>query len=190
MYRILLSLLPCLLVLGCGTSAPSYYTLSAKGVIPKGNGIGIGVGVGPVILAEYLNRQNLVVKTSENHIEVSENHHWAGDLNHSISRVISRNLGRELQTGNVYTYPWTRDSDMNYQVSIDIREFVAGHDGHAHLDATWRVFALPGRRMVVSKNFLESEPIATGTFEAMVAAQSELLARLSDDIATEIRKHQ
>jgi len=172
---------------GCSSGPSNYYTLSASGPSPTGGGVGIGVG--PVILAEYMNRSNLVVKTGPNRMEVAENHQWAGDLQHSISRVLSINLGRELRTGNVRTYPWTRDSDVDFQVSMDIREFVADHEGYAQLEASWRIYALPSRKMVGSRTFTGNEPISSGDFESVVAAQSKLLERLSHDIAKEIRKH-
>ena len=173
--------------MGCGTGHPSFYTLSSEGPSPTGGGTGIGVG--PVILAEYVDRTNLVVKTSANKMEVAENHRWAGDLDHSIARVLSINLGRKLNTGNIRTYPWARDSEVDYQVAMDIREFIAGDDGYAHLEASWRIYALPSRRLVTSSTFVGKEPIATEDFEVMVAAQSKLLGRLSDDIAKAIRKN-
>jgi uncharacterized lipoprotein YmbA len=107
---------------GCGSTYPTFYTLSAEGPSPSGGGVAIGVG--PVILAEYVNRSNLVVKTSANKMEIAKDHRWAGDLDYSISRVLSINLGRKLKTGNVRTYPWSRDSEVDYQVAMDIREFL------------------------------------------------------------------
>ncbi|MEY3394860.1 MAG: hypothetical protein RL346_1096 [Verrucomicrobiota bacterium] len=188
MNRICMVFIPILMLLGCGTSTPTFYTLSAMGSGPTGGGLGIGVG--PVILAEYLNRQNLMVKTSENQIEASANHLWAGDLRHSVSRVISVNLGSELNTGNVRSYPWRGDGEIDYQVTMDIHEFVAANDGYAHLHASWRVFAMPERRLVSSETFVAREPVKETTFEAMIAAQSRLLARFSNVIADCIRKHQ
>ena len=170
----------------CGNPYPEFYTLTPEGPSPSGGGTGIGVG--PIILAEYVDRQNLVIQTSPNKMEVAEFHLWAGDLDHSIARVVSINLGRRLQTGNVRTYPWLRDSEIDYQVTMDIRDFIAGADGYAHIEASWRVYALPGRNMIASRTFSGKESIATEDFEAMAAAQSRLLARLSEDIAKVIRK--
>jgi uncharacterized lipoprotein YmbA len=103
--------------------------------------------------------------------------------------VVSINLGRKLNTGNLRSYPWERDSEINYQVAMDIRQFFAGHDGHAHIEASWRIYELPSRRLIGSNTFVGKEPIASGDFEAMVAAQSKLLGRLSDEIAARIRKN-
>jgi uncharacterized lipoprotein YmbA len=147
----------------------------------------MGIGVGPVILADYVDRTNLVVQTSPHKIEVAENHLWAGDLDNSIARVVSINLGRRLHTGDIRTYPWLRDSEIDYQVTMDIREFVAGADGYAHIEASWRVYSLPARKLVASRTFTGKEPIASDDFEAMVVAQSKLVGRLSADIAAGIR---
>lgn len=187
MKRIFLIFVAILMFVGCGSRHPSFYTLSAEG--PGQSGGGIGIGVGPVILAEYVNRSNLVVQTSANQIEVAQDHLWAGNLDHSISRVVSINLSRNLMTGNIRTYPWSRDSELDYQVAMDVREFVAGHDGYARLQASWRVYALPSRRMVGKNTFTGEEPISSGDFESMVAAQSRLLGKLSEEIAQEIRKN-
>lgn len=184
--RFIIPLFCAIFLLGCGgANYPTFYTLSAEGPTPSGGGLGIGVG--PVILAEYVDRQNLVVQTGPNKMEVAENHRWAGDLDNSVARVISINLGRQLGTGDIRTYPWLRDSEIDYQIAMDIREFVAGADGYARIEASWRVYSLPGRGLKASSTFSGREPIESETFEAMVAAQSRLLARLSKDIANAIR---
>lgn len=184
--RIFLLFITGWLVAGCGSGYPTFYTLSAEGSIPSSKGVGIGVG--PVILAEYLDRPNLVIKTGANRIEVAEKHLWAGDLDDSISRVLSVNLGRELNTGNVRVYPWTSDREIDFQIAMDVSEFIAADDGYVYLNASWRIYSLPGRRMIGSDTFAGKEPISRENFDSMVAAQSRLLGRLSKDIATGIRK--
>lgn len=183
-FPILLSLL--VLLAGCAARYPDFYTLSPEGPSPTGGGIGIGVG--PVVLAEYVDRQNLVIQTGPNKMEISEFDLWSGDLDNSIARVLSINIGRRLGSGNTRTYPWQRDSEIDYQIAMDIREFIAGADGYAHIEASWRIYALPARNLAASKTFVGKEPIATEDFEAVVAAQSVLLGRLSEDIANSIRK--
>ena len=174
------------LTVGCRSPYPNFYTLSAEGPTPAGGGIGIGVG--PIILAEYFDRDNLVIQTGPNRLEVSEFDLWSGDLDNSISRVLSINIGRRLGTGNVRSYPWQRDSEIDYQVAIDLRDFIAGDDGYAHIEASWRIYALPGRNLVASKTFTAKEAIEKADFEAVVAAQSRLLGALAADIAGGIGK--
>ncbi len=170
---------------GCGNPTPTFYKLSAEGPLPSGGGTGIGVG--PISLAEYVDRQNIVVQSGPNKLELAESHLWAGDLDNSVARVVATNLGRRLKSGNVRTYPWQRDSEIDWQVAIDIREFIAGDDGYAHIEASWRLYSLPGSKLVRSKTFIAQEPVESEDFEAVVAAQSKLLGDLSDDIAAGIR---
>lgn len=172
---------------GCSSPVPTFYILSAEGKLPPGGGTGIGVG--PVTLAEYVDRQNLVIQTTPNTLELAESHLWAGDLDDSVARVLATNIGRRLNTGNVRTYPWRKDSEIDYQVSMDIREFIAGADGFAQIEATWRVYKMPGSRQVVSKTFVGREPVESETYEAVVAAQSRLLGKLSEEIAIAIRNN-
>lgn len=143
--------------------------------------------MGPVVLAEYINRPNLVLQESENAISVASDHRWAGDLAAGVSRVMAANLGRRLNTGNVQAYPWQRDNEIDHQVVIDIRQLHGGADGYAIIEASYRVYSLPGRNLVVSKNFTAKEPLEKDGYESLVAAESRLLARLADVISAAMR---
>ncbi|NNC90106.1 MAG: membrane integrity-associated transporter subunit PqiC [Akkermansiaceae bacterium] len=172
--------LAALVLAGCGT-ADRYYLLTAAGPAPSGGGRGIGVG--PVSVAEYLNRSNMVFQSGGNQLEVAENHHWAGDLEKSIASVMAANLGRELGTGNVQVYPWDRDGELSYQVVIDVRQFHGSADGGAILEAGWRVYSLPGSRLVASRSSTLQEPLERDGFDALAAAESRLLMRLAREVA-------
>ena len=136
----LLILLVAVLVSGCAQPSKTFYVLTAGGPVPSGGGVGIGVG--PVTLAEYINRPNLVIQQAPNQLAVAEDHRWAGDLSASIARVTAANLGRELKTGNVRTYPWLHDEEIRYQVSLDVRQLHSEQDGYAVIEAGWRVSEL------------------------------------------------
>ena len=95
MFRILLRLcFVCAIALPFFQSscapAKSYYLLTPEGPAPSGGGRGIGVG--PVSLAAYLDRPNLVFREGSNRFAVAESHRWAGDLEDNISSVLAANL--------------------------------------------------------------------------------------------------
>ena len=115
-----------LLAAGCATPK-SYYVLTAEGSAPAGGGTAIGVG--PVSLAGYLDRTNLVFQEGGNRMSVAESHRWAGDLEENIARVTATNVGRRLGTGNIRTYPWGSDGELRYQVTLDIRQLHGTADG-------------------------------------------------------------
>ena len=173
-----------LVVTSCA-SPKSFYVLNAEGPPPSGGGT--GVGVGPVSLAGYLDRPNLVFQEGGNRMSIAESHRWAGDLEENIARVTATNLGRKLGTGNVRVYPWGADGELRYQVSLDIRQLHGTADGDAVLDAAWRVYSLPDRRMIASKSWSGVEPLAADGYDEMAAAESRLLARLAGEIAATLR---
>jgi len=174
-----------LLLAGCMAGSKSFYVLTADGPAPSGGGVGIGVG--PITLAEYIDRSNLVIAQSANQLAVAENHRWAGDLSASITRVTAANLGRHLHTGNVRTYPWRNDGELSYQITLDIRQLHGGADGYAVIEAGWRAYALPERKLKASRTFVDREALGADGYPALVAAQSRLLSRLAADVAAGLK---
>ncbi|MEP4076859.1 PqiC family protein [Haloferula sp.] len=164
--------------------AKSYYLLTPEGPAPSGGGRGIGVG--PVSIAAYLDRPNLVFREGSNRFAVAESHRWAGDLEDNISSVLAANLGRRLGTGNVRTYPWADDSGLRYQISIDVRQLHGTSEGDAFIEAAWRVYSLPDRRMTTSKSWSGAEPLQGDGYDQLAAAESRLLARLAAEIAASL----
>jgi len=174
-------LIAVLLLAGCATSSKSFYVLTTDGPAPSGGGAGIGVG--PVTLAEYIDRPNLVLAENPNQLSIAEDHRWAGDLSSSIARVTATNLGRRIHTGNVRTYPWKDDDGLTYQITLDIRQFHGGGDGYAVIEAGWRAYSLPDRKLKASRTFVDREALASDGYQPLVAAESRLLSRLAADIA-------
>lgn len=181
----LLILVSALLLAACAGPGKSYYVLTANGSVPTGGGVGIGVG--PVTLAEYLDRANLVTQESPNQLGVASDHRWAGDLTENISRVTAANLGLALRTGNVRTYPWQSDSELRYQVTLDVRQLHSGSDGYAVCEIGWRAYSLPDRRLRASKTFTDREALEADGYNSSVAAQSRLIGRLAENIASSLR---
>ena len=97
-------------------------------------------------------------------------------------------LYTEVKTGSVRVYPWQRDGEIERQVTIDIRQLHGGADGYAVLEAGWRIYQLPERKLVASRTFVAREELTADGYPALVAAQSRLLAKLADDIAAGMRR--
>jgi uncharacterized protein len=187
------------LLAACAAGSKSFYVLTSDGPAPSGGGPGIGVG--PVTLAEYIDRPNLVIAESENQLAVAEDHRWAGDLASSIARVTAANLGRRLGTGNVRTYPWQGDEGIRYQITLDVRQLHGGADGYAVIEAGWRAYSLPDRdreplaadgsrprapSWTASPRSPPSRRLLRGGAARDVAAQSRLLvARLADGVTSQ-----
>ncbi len=176
-----------LFAVGAGCKTPtSFYVLSAEGAAPNRQG-GIGIGVGPVNLASYLDRKNLVMMEGGQKLLIAESHVWGGDLAEDISRVLAVNLGRGLNSGSVRSYPWQTDAGLRYEMTVDIRKFHGNNEGDAVLEAGWTVYSLPERTLVKTQTWSGTEPLEKDGYEALAAAESRLLARLADAMANNLR---
>jgi len=184
-FLVICSLISYFIFSSCsGPGEHKYYLLSPSGEATTKQGVRIGVG--PVITAAYLDRSYLVFQTSDNTLDVNENHEWAGDLSSEISRVLGTNIGRKVNSINIQSYPWNKESELDYQIAIDIKRFHGTNNGNALLEASWRIYKLPGSRQITSKSITMTEPLETDGFESLAAAQSRLLDRLSVKIASSL----
>lgn len=178
-------LLASLLALSSCSTQRSYYVLSPAGPAPSGGGIGIGIG--PITMADYLvERPYLVFQSSPNRMELSDDHVWGGDLTNDFTRVLASNIGRRKNTGNTRIYPWEREKELKYQVTVEVRQFHGTHDGDAVLEASWRVYSLPDSRMITSKTSTIREPLSKDGFEELAATQSRLIDKLAAEIAKKL----
>ena len=184
-FRFLLLLTTILAISGVVSckSAPakSFYVLTADGPVPSGSGAGIGVG--PVLVAGYIDRPNLVMQESGHRLAVAESHRWAGKLEENLARVLSTNLGRRLNTGNIRSYPWDTDEGLKYQVTVDLHQLHGNADGDAFLEASWRVYSLPDRKLLTTRSWSGTEALKADGYDELVAAESRLVSQLATEIA-------
>jgi uncharacterized lipoprotein YmbA len=160
----------------------SFYVLKATGPAPARSGIGLGIG--PVSFTPYLvERPNLVFQSSGNRLEFTDDHQWAGDLEGDFTRVLATNLGRRMGTGNLRTYPWQRESDLNYQITVDVVRFQGAGNGESVLEANWRAYRLPGSALIASANTTVRDDLERDGFDELAASQSRLVDKLAAVIA-------
>ena len=79
-----------LLLGACASSPPSsFYLLTPMSAAPAVRGSGPIVGVGPVRLADYLDRPQIVSRAAPNRLQVSEVHRWGGSLQDNLLLVLA-----------------------------------------------------------------------------------------------------
>lgn len=191
MRRILAAAL-LLVIAGCSQSPPTeFYTLSGMQLPPGGlSAPRTVVGIGPVTLPDYLDRPQIVTRASGNRVILASFHAWVEPVDGMFTRVLVGNISSLLATDNVVTLPQRRPMPLDYQVEVDVTRFDADLSGRAVLDARWRVFGKDGDRLVEEGRSTIVEPVAEpGSYEAIVAAMSKALARMSSTIAGAIEQH-
>ncbi len=169
-----------------GSSAPvRYYTLSAA-TEPAAASSDLSVVVGPVSVPDEVDPPQLVVSTGPNQIRVDEFNLWASPLQSSISRVVAQNLVTLLGTPHVTLFPQTVSADAGYRVAIEVKRFDSAPGQAATLDAVWTVRRMMGGRTETGRTTVR-EAVQENNYEALVAAHSRAVARLSQDIANAVR---
>ena len=182
------------LLVGCGSSPlTQFYKLSSLPSGQQGNfaappGENIAIGVGPVEFPEYLDRPQIVTRKSENQLEISEFHRWAGSLPQGFSRVLAKNISTLLPTDRVAVFPWESTFSPTYQVKVQVEQFDGQVGKQVFLRVIWSLLGQEGNKeLVVRKSFIE-EPVPTKDYDGLVAAESNALATLSREIVEEIRR--
>ena len=147
----------------------------------------LSIGVGPVQLPQYVNRPQIVTRISRNELEVDEFARWGEPLKDNFSRVLAENISVLLSTNRVIVYPWNRTAPIDYQVVIDVTRFDGSVGGDVSMKARWTLLGDDGKKVLFRKNSNLSIRADARTYEALVSAQSRMLADLSNEIAKEIK---
>jgi len=187
---LLLTILTAVLWLaGCATPSPParFYRLTPEA--PRGPATDDQpvVGVGPVILAGYLDRPQLVTPIASNQLRVDEFERWGGGLERNVAAVMAENLSRLLGTDRVVTQPWGSTVPIGFQVALELRRLDRGLDGKVHLLAQWRLFKGDGDKLLAIRRSALSEPVTGDGYNARADAESRALASLSEKIADAIK---
>lgn len=197
-FQVMVSILAALLVVGgCspfgpGTRHPTdNYVLSSlfseeAPPQPLADLSDIGVLVGPISIAMYLDRSDIVIRNSRNEIDIAEFAAWAGPLQENFSRVLAENLSLWLNTKKVVIFPESRLRFYDYNVTMNVTRFDGRPGDNAHLRARWAVLDSKRKQILFNEYAVLSHPAENDSIGAMVSAQSRLLADFSRDIAKAI----
>lgn len=144
------------------------------------------VAVGPVTLPEVVDRPQLVLRVTDNRVNILEAHRWAEPLKSEIPRTIAENLRRLLGSSRVSSYRQHADADAEYRVLVDIQRFEASPEGGVTIEAAWSLRRSAGGTPQNGRSLVR-EPVGGEGFDPLVAAYSRALLAVSRDLAGAIR---
>lgn len=179
-------------VWGCGTSPrPDFYLLhQAASTQLTGLERGIAIGIGPVNVAPYLDRPQIVTRAGNHRLKMSEFHRWSEPLKISLSTVLAVNLSNQLNTNRVYLLPrQDRKFPLDYRITLDVVRFDGQLAGKARLAARWSLYD-KDERIILTRVSLISADVQGETYEHLVAAENLTLQKLSAEIAAAITTNQ
>ena len=170
---------------GCGSSPPArFYTLSATAT-PATSPSTLFVAVGPVTVPSVVDRPEIVVSVGANELKLDEFNRWASPLQDNLSRAIAENLVAILGAPRVILFPQALATDPDYRVAVEIRTFESVPGTSAAVDAVWTIRRAKDAKSQTGRTAVR-EKVADNSYEALAAAHSRAIARLSQDIAEAI----
>jgi uncharacterized lipoprotein YmbA len=178
------------LISGCaGSQSSRFYTLNSintsapfKDSFPHS----LSVAVGPVEIPDYLDRPQIVIRTSQNELTLSEYDRWAGSLRDDIERVLSEDLSKLMMPEQISVIGWGWGVAYDYRVAVVIAKFDIMPDRNILLKADWRIIGKNETTLMVTETNY-TEPVREQTYQGQVSSMSRALEKLSRDIAEGIK---
>jgi len=183
-------IITCLCLLAACQSSPrkNYFYLSAT-LVPESKSITDNqgnltqlIGIGPIELADYLNRLQMIENQTDNSLNMADNAYWAEPLDKSIPRVVALNLTSLNSNRSFVTFPWRSDSKPRYSLRLTV-DSLTRNQGKASITATWELMDNDTKSHLLRRNFSRSITVATGP-KALAQAYSNLLAELAKEMDT------
>ncbi len=185
-----IALLAAVVFSGCSAFSPrperTRFVLLAPAT-PAGPSLSsLAIGLGPVQLPQYLDRPELVIRTSPNSFDLSDTDRWAEPLADNFRSVLASDLRTQLGTSNIVQYPWYAGTRLDYVVRIQVEQFDADKTGTAELVTRWDLRTPKNDQVLASHESQFSHPANSRGGDAVAAALSADLAELGEQIASAI----
>jgi hypothetical protein len=174
------------LAAACASSPPSrFYTLSPTASAGTTTSK-LSVVVGPVSIPALVDLPQIVVSAGPNQVSLDEFNRWASPLQNNISRVVAANLVVLLGTPRVSQFQQSLNADAEYRVAIEVQSFESAPGEAATLNAAWLVRRTRDGKTEAGRTTVR-EPANDKGYDALAAAHSRALGRMSQDIADAVR---
>ena len=183
----LLLLLAALTLQGCAVLQPpaQFYQLEQGSPELPQDDKGPALLLGPLKLADYLLRENLVQRELDDSLSLSGQTLWAGSLQDDVGQLLLGQLAGQLDTSRVALYPDRVGFSSEVQVVLNISRLDSGVQQPAVLEAQWRLLDSAGVQR--SSRVLRLQAQHGGTVPEQVRAQSQLLQQLAGELADAIK---
>lgn len=162
---------------GYGSSQP-------PGAARAGDARLLGVAV---TVPEYLDRLDIMVRTSANEIKPNYDEQWGEGLAVTATQTLAEDLSKLLPSDDTVILPSRSRRTIDYQVNLDLTRFETAADGESVIAGRWSITDGTGNERA-SGRVLRSEPAAPGDFEGMAEAMSKNLAAVGAEIAQAVRQ--
>ena len=176
---------------GCRSAvSPAFYTLNpilqSSGEIPMDGEHGTIVGIQPVELPGAIDRVQMVTRSGQHQLEVSDKHRWVDYPNHLIQQTLVENIQALMPGTDVVGAPWPIGFKPGITVTVKFQELIGAMDEEVTLNALWIVSgADPDTATFHRLHFTEA--VEGSGYDALVNAYNQALAALSREMADSLK---
>ena len=173
------------LAAGCSTAPSRFYSLSSTSTADGAAATPASVMVGPVTIPASVDQPEFVVQVAPNRVEVDEFNRWVSPLDDGIARAVAGDLVVLLGTPDVASSQLANFTP-DYRVTIDVQRFETNRGQGVTVEAVWTVRKTTSGA-TRSGRTVASETVQGQGYDALAAAHSQAIAKMSGDIAAAIR---
>lgn len=105
------------------------------------------IGVGPVRIAQFLQRPQIVSHGGGTQLRFEENIRWGEPLDQGIQRVLVQNIAT-LTGAETRNFPWRQNATPDYALRIDIVDLDKLANGESILEVSWILEELKTSRIL------------------------------------------
>jgi uncharacterized protein len=177
---------------GCASSPPpKFYQLSSVRSQSEVTGHVAGdqsliVSIGPVTMPDYLDRPQIVTRSSKNEFNLAEFNRWAGSLENNVSRVLMEDISTLLPADRFFVMRWLpyleSEVPVSYRVQVRVVSFEGTPGDSVLLRAQWSIVT-KGKGILLMKESSISEQMNGSGYDALVASMSRAIEKLSREVA-------
>ena len=149
----------------------------------------IRIGLATVVVAEYLNRNEIVVNLDNTVYQLAEFNRWAEPLSNNLTRVLAENLANLLRSNAIDVFLSSESSiPFNYQLEVDVLRLDGNLGERAALVAQWALLAAEEDDLILMRRAEYHEPAVDNTYKGLILAKSRTIEKLSHDVAAAVKK--
>jgi uncharacterized lipoprotein YmbA len=181
-------------IIGCASTQPSkFYILNSIEKQEAQQKVAdamqnVTIEIASIEIPDYLDRSQIVTRSSRSELKVDEFNRWAGSLKENISLVLAENLSLLLSTDRVFVHPRISADSVNYWIHVEIIRLDAIPGDAVTMKALWTISGDHGKKEFITRTSEFTEKISEGSYGMMAVAMSLTFEKLSHEIASEIEK--
>ncbi len=159
-----------------------------KQPLPGLSGQALSIEIRDLQIPQYLERFQIVTRSAENRLRLSEFNQWGENLRENLIRTMARNLSTALSSPDISTPINRGDASADYRVHVHIEQFEHDIDNMVKLSARWEIMEGANRSSSAIEIFNTSSKteIEPDDYDGIVSSMQLLFADLSRSVAESI----